>query len=343
MGPLRTYHRTMQTNLQVRLRSLPHDAVREDHFEVREGAVPHPAAGEVLVRTHFLSLDPYMRKRLADAVAGRVVLNPGALMMGRTVGEVIESRDPNFRTGDRVLGWGGWQQFSAEPAARLEKIAAAGDLPLSVHLGALGRPGITAWLGVAHVAKVQAGDRMVVSSAAGAVGSLAGQMARHLGAEVTGIAGGPAKCEAVVRELGFRAGVDYKSPQFEQALRDATPQGVDVCFENVGAAILDATLDRMNEEGRVAVCGLMGQYHSGAPYAYRNFARILDRGLQVTGFRIDAHTALHDRARADLRCWLEAGVFRRWETVSQGLESAPAAFVAMLEGHGQGKTLVQLV
>lgn len=333
----------MPTNLQVRLRSLPLDAVQEEHFEVCDGAMPEPAAGEVLVRTHFLSLDPYMRKRLADAVAGRAVLNPGDLMMGRTVGEVIASRDPNFRPGDRVLGWGGWQQFAAEPAARLEKIVSAGELPLSVHLGALGRPGITAWLGVVHVAKVQAGERMVVSSAAGAVGSLAGQMARHLGAEVIGIAGGAAKCEAVVSDLGFHAGVDYKSSKFEQALRDATPRGVDVCFENVGAAILDATLDRMNEDGRVAVCGLMGQYHSGAPYGYRNFARILDRGLRVTGFRIDANTDLHDRARADLRDWLDAGVFRRWETVSKGLESAPAAFVAMLEGRGQGKTLVQLV
>ncbi len=333
----------MPTNLHVRLRSLPHDAVQEEHFEVCDGAMPAPATGEVLVRTHFLSLDPYMRKRLADAVAGRAVLNPGDLMMGRTVGEVIASRDPNFRPGDRVLGWGGWQQFAAVPAARLEKIVSAGELPLSVHLGALGRPGITAWLGVVHVAKVQAGERMVVSSAAGAVGSLAGQMARHLGAEVTGIAGGATKCEGVVSELRLHACVDYKSQQFEQALRDATLQGVDVCFENVGAAILDATLDRMNEGGRVAVCGLMGQYHSGAPYGYQNFARILDRGLQVTGFRIDANTALHDRARADLRCWLEAGVFRRWETVSQGLESAPAAFVAMLEGRGQGKTLVQLV
>jgi NADPH-dependent curcumin reductase CurA len=184
---------------------------------------------------------------------------------------------------------------------------------------------------------------MVVSSAAGAVGSLAGQMARHLGAQVTGIAGGEAKCRAVVRDLGLHTCVDYKSPGFAQALADATPQGVDVCFENVGAAVLDTSLDRMNEGGRVAVCGLMGQYHSGLPYGFRNFARVLDRGLRVTGFRIDAHGHLHAHACADLRAWLADGVFRRWETVSHGLESAPAAFVAMLQGRGQGKTLVQLV
>lgn len=333
----------MESNLQVRIRALPTGAVEAGHFELREAVVPALAGGEVLVRTHYLSLDPYMRKRLADAVDGRVAFAPGDLMMGRTAGEVVASRDAGFKAGDQVLGWGGWQQYAAEPGARLEKILPAAGLPLSVHLGALGRPGITAWLGVVHVARLEAGEGMVVSSAAGAVGSLAGQMARHLGARVTGIAGGNEKCRAVVRELGLDACVDYKSPGFEQALHDATPQGVDVCFENVGAAVLDATLGRMNENGRVAVCGLMGQYHSGAPYAYRNFARVLDRGLRVTGFRIDALTDLHDLARADLRAWLQAGVFQRWETVSHGLQNAPAAFIAMLQGRGTGKTLVRLV
>jgi NADPH-dependent curcumin reductase len=332
----------MAANLQVRLRSLPLQKVEEGQFEVVQGAVPVPGAGEVLVRTQYLSLDPYMRKRLADAVAGRVSLAPGELMMGRTVGEVVESRDPAFRAGDAVLGWGGWQQYAAEPAARLEKVERVAGLPLSVHLGVLGRPGITAWLGVMHVLKVIAGERLVVSSAAGAVGSLVGQMARHLGARVTGIAGGPEKCAAVTRELGLESCVDYKSAGFEHDLREATPQGIDACFENVGGTVLDATLGRMNEEGRIAVCGLLAQYHSGAPYAYRNFARVLDRGLRVAGFRIDANASLHDRARADLRAWLEAGVIRRWETVAAGLESAPAAFVGMLQGRGQGKTLVQI-
>lgn len=332
----------MDKNLQVCVRSLPLEAVDESNFSVRESPLPSLTDGEVLVRNHYLSLDPYMRKRLADAVAGRWPLKPGDLMMGRTVGEVVESRSAGFRPGDQVLGWGGWQQFSAEPAENLEKVQTARELPLSVHLGVLGRPGITAWLGVVNVARLQAGEHIVVSSAAGAVGSLAGQMAGHLGAQVIGIAGGPVKCEAVVTDLGFHACVDYKSPDFEQALRAATPQGVEVCYENVGAAVLDATLDRMNENGRVAVCGLMGQYHSGAPYGFRNFAHVLDRALHVTGFRIDANTHLHEQARTDLRTWLEAGVFRGWETVSEGLESAPAAFVAMLQGRGQGKTLVRI-
>jgi len=332
----------MDKNVQVCIRSLPTAGVEEAHFEVRDAALPALTSGEVLVRNHYLSLDPYMRKRLSDAVEGRVRLDAGDLMMGRTVGEVVESRDAAFRPGEQVLGWGGWQLYSAEPATRLEKVATAGGLPLSVHLGVLGRPGITAWLGVLNVAQLKANECIVVSSAAGAVGSLAGQMARHIGARVVGIAGGPAKCDAVVKELGFHACVDYKSAAFEQALCEATPLGVEVGFENVGAAVLDATLSRMNEEGRIAVCGLLGHYHSGPPYALRNFARVLDRGLHVTGFRIDANTHLHERARTDLRAWLEAGVFQRWETVSQGLASAPAAFVAMLAGRGRGKTLVQL-
>jgi NADPH-dependent curcumin reductase CurA len=332
----------MTMNLQVRLRSLPQGAVEEGHFELHKCVVPELATDEVLVRNHFLSLDPYMRKRLADAVAGRVALRPGDLMMGRTAGEVIESRDAAFRPGDHVLGWGGWQQYSAEPAAKLEKIVEADGMPLSVYLGVLGRPGITAWLGVVHVADLRRGECFVVSSAAGAVGSLAGQMARHLGARVVGIAGGRAKCEAVTRELGFHDCVDYRSTTFDLALRDATPQGVDACFENVGASVLDATLGRMNENGRIAVCGLLGHYHSGASHAFRNFPRILDRALRMTGFRIDDNSELHERARAELRAWVERGAFRTWETVSQGLESAPAAFVSMLEGRGRGKTLVRI-
>jgi NADPH-dependent curcumin reductase CurA len=328
-------------NLQVRIRSLPTGAVDEGHFELRTAALPVPAAGEVLVRTAYLSLDPYMRKRLADAVAGRVALGAGDLMMGRTVGHVVESRDARFCAGDAVLGWAGWQQYAAEPADQLEKLP-QGDLLLSAHLGVLGRPGITAWLGVVHVANVQPGERVLVSSAAGAVGSLAGQIARQLGADVVGIAGGAAKCEAVASELRLRACIDYKDADFEPRLREATPDGVDACFENVGAAMLDAALGRMNAGGRIALCGLLGQYHSGAPYAYRNFTRLLDRALHLTGFRIDDHAALFAPARAQLAEWLHAGAFRQWETVADGLERAPAAFAAMLQGRGRGKTLVKV-
>lgn len=332
----------MSANLQVCVRRFPRELVSADDFELREAAMPEPAAGEVLVQHRFLSLDPYMRKRLADAREGRYALNTGDVMMGRTVGSVVASRDPTFQPGDLVLGWGGWQRYATVAGTHLQKVEAIDGGSPSVHLGVLGRPGITAWLGIVSVARLRAGECLVVSSAAGAVGSVAVQMARHLGARVVGIAGGGAKCDAVVRQLGAHACVDYKAPDFAQRLIDATPDGVDVVFENVGAAVLDTTLDRMNQNGRVAVCGLMGHYHSGEPHAFRHFARVLDRALSVTGFRIDAHEALHERALGDLRAWFGAGVFRPWETVTLGLERAPDAFVSMLQGRGQGKTLVQL-
>lgn len=327
-------------NLQVRIRSLPAGTVDASHFDVVQAPMPSPADGEVLSRTIYLSLDPYMRKRLAEAFAGRLALRAGDLMMGRTIGEVISSRDPRFRVGDMVLGRGGWQEFAVEPGSEIEAVP-SGAHRLSSYLGVLGPTGITAWIGMVHVAAVQAGEQVLVSSAAGAVGSTAGQIARHLGANVVGIAGGVDKCAAVVRELGFAACVDYKSPGFEQDLANATARGVDVCFENVGGAVLDASLQRMNDNGRIALCGLMSQYHAGSPYALRNFPRLLDKSLQLTGFGINTNRPLHARARSDLRRWMDTGAIAQWETVTRGLAQAPQAFVAMLAGTGRGKHLVQ--
>ncbi len=329
-------------NLQVRIRSLPTGAIGADDFSFAWTAIPRPTAdGEVLCRTRYLSLDPYMRKRLGEAAAGRLALSAGDLMMGRTIGEVIESRDPRFQAGDQVLGSSGWQTYSVEPAASLRKLPADAKT-LTRYLGVLGPTGVTAWLGMVQVAGVKAGDRVVVSSAAGAVGGTAGQIARHLGAEVIGIAGGNAKCEAVVRELGFSACIDYRSPNFERDLARATPNGVDLCFENVGGAVFDATLGRMNDEGRIALCGLLSQYEGGAPYPYRHFARMLDKGLRMTGFRVNASQALHEQARFELGGWLDAGAIRQWETVTDGLAQAPKALMDMLQGQGRGKHLVRV-
>lgn len=332
----------MSKSIQVGIREFPRDTVTPEHFSVKEVELAPLAPGEVLVRPQFLSLDPYMRMRLADARVGRFAMKPGDTMMGRTVGSVVESRDPAFKTGDVVLGWGGWRSLAVATAETLQKVEPVEGAPLSAYLGVLGRPGITAWLGVVSIAGLRAGETFLVSSAAGAVGSIAAQMARHLGAQVVGIAGGPAKCEAVTTQLGAHACIDYKLPDFEQRLQEATPEGVDVLFENVGAAVLDASLERMKHRGRVAVCGLIAQYHSGDPYAFRNFSRILSSDLRVTGFRIDSNSHLHAQAMDDLHSWYRAGVFRSWERVTQGLENAPEAFVSMLAGKGQGKTLIQL-
>ncbi|WP_295380686.1 NADP-dependent oxidoreductase [uncultured Pseudacidovorax sp.] len=332
----------MTLNLQVRLRRIPTNVVEASDFTLIETPLPAPAHGEVLVRHLWLSLDPYMRKRLADAAAGRATLAPGDLMMGRTVGMVALSRDVSFQPGDLVLGWGGWQRWSVEPAHRLEKLQPPAGVPPSAYLCALGRPGITAWLGVMHISALRAGEHFLVSSAAGAVGALAGQIARHLGARVVGIAGGAAKCEAVEGELGFAACVDHKSAQFERALQAATPHGVDVLFENVGGAVLDAGLGRMNTGGRITVCGLLAHYRDEFSPGLQNLPRLMDRGLCMRGFGIDAHVSLHAQARRQMAHWYADGVFRTWETVAAGLAAAPSAFIGMLEGRGRGKTLVRL-
>lgn len=329
-----------KSNLQIQLRALPTGHVGASHFQAVEAALPALAAGQVLSRVDFLSLDPYMRKRMADAVDGRWKLAPGDVMMGRTVGEVIESTDPAFAPGDVVLGWGGWQRYAAEPASTLEKVD--GSVPRSLYLGLLGRPGITAWLGIVHVGQVRPEEVVLISSAAGAVGSIAGQIARLSKAEAVGIAGSDEKCDYLVSELGFRACVNYRSPHFEDDLARATPREVDLCFENVGAQVLDAALNRMREGGRIALCGLLGHYNSGPGHAFRNFPRLLDRALKLQGFRIDSNRPLWNRARADLAGWFAAGQLVQRETVTVGLENAPRGFAAMLAGDGHGKHLVKV-
>lgn len=329
-----------KSNLQIQLRELPTAHVSANHFQTVEAAVPALAAGQVLTRVNYLSLDPFMRKRMADAAEGRWKLAPGDVMMGRTVGEVIESADPSFAPGDVVLGWGGWQQYAVEPASTLEKVD--GSVERSLYLGLLGRPGITAWLGIVHVAQVRPEEVVLISSAAGAVGSIAGQIARLLKAEAIGIAGSDEKCDYVVNELGFRACVNYRSPQFEDDLARATPGEVDVCFENVGAQVLDAALNRMREGGRIALCGLLAHYNSGPGHGLRNFPRLLDRALTLQGFRIDANRSLWNRALVDLAAWLAAGQLAQQETVTIGLENAPRGFASMLAGDGYGKHLVKV-
>lgn len=329
-------------NTQVRLRRLPSGPVTADDFEVAQGPMPAPEAGRVLTRTIYLSIDPVMRKRMLDVQEGRAASPVGEVMSGRTVGVVEHSGDPRFRTGDTVVGWAGWQQFASEDPERLQRVAGDGAGNPSAYLGVLGRPGITAWLGMVHTAEVGQGDTVAVSSAAGAVGSVAGQIARIRGARVLGIAGGAEKCAWLTDECGFDAAVDYKSKDFSGQLADATPDGITALFESVGGAVFDESLSRMAPEGRIALCGLLDGYQSAAPYPYRNFARLLDRGLTLKGFRIDALSDLHSAALADLRTWLASGALVQRETVTAGLEHAPRGFVDMLAGRGFGKHLIRV-
>jgi len=333
---------------RVLLDRVPDGELTVGHFRLVEDAVADPAPGEVLTRTLYLSVDPVMRKLMANrtrepnGLNGVNSLGAGDQMRGRTVGLVEVSNDPRFAPGDLVLGWGGWQDLAVEKGDALVAIAPVAGHPLSVHLGPLGRPGITAWLGIVHTARVTESDTVLVSSAAGAVGSVAGQLAKSRGARVIGIAGGLEKCRWLVSDGGFDMAVDYKSSGFLDRLDEATPDGVSVVFESVGGAILDAALGRMRAEGRIALCGLLDAYQagSGEAYAYRNFGLLLDRGLSLTGFRIDALTEHHPEALAELRRLLEAGALAATETVTDGLENAPAALVGLLAGRGSGKHLV---
>jgi NADPH-dependent curcumin reductase CurA len=263
------------------------------------------------------------------------------VMQGGTVGEVVASNNPDFRVGDKVVGRLGWQLFAKSDGTGLGKVDTT-RVPLSVYLGAVGMPGVTAWWGVNGIIEPKAGETVVVSAASGAVGAVAGQLAKFKGCRVVGVAGGPRKCQAVVEEFGFDACVDYKAGNLAGDLAAATPDGVDGYFENVGGVVLDAVLARMNGFGRIAVCGLIASY-SGEPIPVNNFRSVLINRLKIQGFIISEHPAIWPEALAELGTLVGDGRMKYRETVSQGIETAPEAFIGLLQGRNFGKQLVKLV
>jgi NADPH-dependent curcumin reductase CurA len=265
----------------------------------------------------------------------------GEVMIGGTVAEVIESKNARFHAGDFVVGMAGWQQYQVTDGAGLRKIDVA-LLPPSAYLGSVGMPGVTAWYGLTQIGRPQNGETVLVSAAAGAVGSVVGQLAKLRGCRAVGIAGGKAKCELATGEYGFDACIDYKADSFKADFRAATPQGVDVLFENVGGAVFDAALGRMNAFGRVALCGLIAGYN-GEPIALQNVRSILTNRLLVQGFIVSEHMELWPQALAELVPHVAAKRIRYRETVAQGIESAPRAFIGLLGGQNVGKQLVKLV
>jgi NADPH-dependent curcumin reductase CurA len=327
-------------NKQWLLVKRPEGPVEESCFRLTEAEVPALEDGQVRVEVHYLSLDPYMRGRMSARKSYAPSQPLDAVMLGGTVGAVVESRNPRFQAGDLVLGMGGWQQLHTSDGAGLSKVDARG-LPESVLLGAAGMPGVTAWYGLNQIGKPRAGETVVVSAASGAVGSVVGQLARLAGCRAVGIAGGPAKCEHVVRDLGFDACLDYRSDAFMAALAAATPDGVDVLFENVGGEVLDASLGRMNAFGRVAVCGLVAGY-GGDDAALRNYGAILVSRLSVRGFIVSEHLELWPTALAELGKLVAGGQLKYRETIAQGLERAPRAFIGLLRGENLGKQLVKV-
>jgi len=323
----------------VALCRIPQGPVSVDDFELVTRPIPSLSDGDVLTRTRWFSIDPVMRKRMLDQSIGGREDGLGQPLGARTVDEVVESRHPSFRPGDLTLGWGGWCDLalqSGENLVRIEDLAGR----TSYWLSALGRPGITAWLGVARVAQVAEEDVLIVSSAAGAVGSVAAQFARARGATVIGIAGGVEKTAWLTGEARLAAAVDYKAADFGEQLASALPQGATAVFECVGGRVLDESLGHLRPHGRVALCGLIDRYQGREPWAYRNFNLLLERGIRLTGFRIDDHQALHSAAVEALRPLVDSGEIVVRETVGHGLEAAPQAFVDMLAGRGAGKHLV---
>jgi NADPH-dependent curcumin reductase CurA len=328
-------------NKRVLLASRPTGWVTEDNFRLESAPVPKPKEGEVLVKNLWLSLDPYMRGRMNDTKSYAAKQELGEVMIGGTVGEVIESKNPKFAAGDKVVGMLGWQQYGVSNGAGLNKIDAS-RAPASAFLGVLGMPGVTAWVGLLDICQPKAGETVVVSAASGAVGSVVGQIAKIKGCRAVGIAGGKAKCDYVVKELGFDACVDYKAGRLDDDLKAAAPKGIDCYFENVGGEVLDAALRRMNPFSRIAVCGLISQYNVTQPYCVKNFASILTNRVKVQGFIVSDRMELWAKALPELIGWVASGKIKYRETVAQGLENAPKAFIGLLKGENFGKQLVKL-
>ncbi len=335
-------------NQQIHLVSRPQGEPGVENFRLVEVAVPHLVDGQVLVRNHYLSLDPYMRGRMNDGKSYAVPQPLDQVMGGGTVGEVVVSRNPNFQVGDSVVGMGGWQKYVVVDGAQrgvLQKVDTR-NVPLSAYLGPVGMPGVTAWYGLNRIIAPKPGETVVVSAASGAVGSVVGQLAKARGARAVGIAGGADKCRYVTDELGLDACIDHKAhadlKALSQALKIACPDGIDGCFENVGGVILDAVMQRANAFSRVAMCGMISGYN-GEPIPLAAPQLILTNRMTVRGFIVSEHMDVWPEALGELGGLVAAGKLKYRETVAQGLESAPEAFLGLLKGRNFGKQLVKLV
>ena len=335
-------------NRQIQLASRPQGEPSADNFKLVETALPALAEGQVLVRNHYLSLDPYMRGRMNE---GKSYAQPQPLnevMIGGTVGEVVESKNANFKPGDKVVGMGGWQEYQLVDASQrgvLQKVDTT-HIPLSAYLGAVGMPGVTGWYGLVKIINPKAGETVVVSAASGAVGGAVGQLAKVRGARAVGIAGGADKCRYVVEELGFDACIDYKEHKdvksLSAALKAACPNGIDGYFENVGGMILDAVMLRANAFSRIAMCGMISGYN-GEPIPMTAPQLILVNRMKVEGFIVSEHMEVWPEALKELGTLVATGKLKYRESVADGIAAAPEAFLGLLKGKNFGKQLVKLI
>jgi NADPH-dependent curcumin reductase CurA len=333
-------------NRRIVLASRPVGEPKDADFRLETGSIPEPGPGQVLAKTLWLSLDPYMRGRMSDAKSYAKPVGIGEVMTGGTVGEVVRSNDPKFSPGDIVLGMGGWQEYAVMDGKELRKLDPKAA-PLSTHLGVLGMPGMTAYTGLLNIGQPKAGETVAVAAATGPVGSLVGQIAKLKGCRAVGIAGGSEKCRALTEEFGFDAAVDHRAPDFAEKLKAACPQGIDVYFENVGGAVWDAVFPLLNDFARIPVCGLIANYNMTEPppgpdRTPQLFRAVLTKRLTIRGFIVWDFAAQAREFATEVGGWLRDGKIKYREDVIEGLENAPRAFMGLLKGKNFGKLVVRV-
>ncbi len=336
----------MTINRRIILASRPTGMPTHEDLVLESAARPVPAAGQMLLRTIYLSLDPYMRGRMSSARSYAKPVEVGEVMIGATVSEVVESNLPEFKPGEVVLSANGWQEYALSDGRGVRKLDPS-LAPVTTALGVLGMPGMTAYVGLLDHGRPQAGETVVVSAASGAVGQVVGQLAKLKGCRVVGIAGAPEKCRYVVEELGFDAAVNYKDMDFRQQLAAACPNGIDVYFENVAGPVLEAVLPLFNEFGRMPVCGTIAYYNlteapPGPDKLPLLMRTILTRKLAVRGFIQSDHLDRQEDFLRDMSAWVREGRIKYKEDIVQGLENVVTAFQGLLTGRNHGKLIVQL-
>jgi NADPH-dependent curcumin reductase CurA len=329
---------------EIHLSSRPVGTPTADNFALVERPVPDPGVGQVVVRNRFLSVDPYMRGRMNDVKSYAPPFRVGEVMDGGAVGEVVASGSEDLSVGDWVLHGLGWREYALLDARSVRRVDPAVVRSPSVYLGALGMPGLTAYVGLLDIAGFKRGETVFVSGAAGAVGSIVGQLARLRGAKrVIGSAGSADKVAYLIDELGFDAAFNYRTRPVAESLRDAAPDRIDVYFDNVGGEHLEAAIGRLNVGGRIAVCGMISLYNAAEPAAGpRNMALIVSKRLTLRGFLVGDHSARMGDFLAEVTGWVRDGKLTLPETIVDGIENAPAAFLGLFAGQNTGKMIVRL-
>ncbi len=330
---------------QVLFKKEPEGLPRLDDFELADAEFGEPEENQFLVKNEYLSLDPYMRMLMGGGWQFRgYAMTPGQVMIGRCLGVVIKSLNKDFKEGDHVVGSFGWQTHAISDGNDVDfKVTPRDDISLTAYLGVCGTNGLTAWCGLEMIGPPAADETVLVSAAAGSVGSAAGQIAKSKGCHVIGIAGGEDKCRIVTSEFGFDTCCDYKAGSFREQLESAAGDGIDFYFDNVGGEMLDTILPLLNRNGKVAVCGVLSQYNAkGEPYGVKNTRLLFDMQLRLQGFLVSQYRERWEEARAVLEDLVASGRLRYRETIAQGIENAPGAFIGMLKGQNVGKQLVRI-